>query len=204
MHKKIKLALLASGKGSNVRAIVEAAKDPQFPAYPGVIICDQKSAPVLAFAKEKEIPYVFLPGQHFATKLEYDQMLLTLLKQYQIDLIILAGFMRILSPLLIEIFPKRILNIHPSLLPKYPGLNAVGKALQAKDKESGCTVHYVDSGVDTGPVLEQVHVPILKEDTLETLHARIQVQEHLLYPKVIRKICEKLLAMPETKSKSMG
>lgn len=182
---KIKLAVLGSGTGSNLEAIIKATQNPKYPAYVGVVISDQKEAPALKKATAHQIPAVFVNPKLYESREAYDQMLASMLKEYKVDLVILAGFMRILSPIFVQAFPKKILNIHPSLLPKYPGLHAVKEALASGDSHTGCTVHFVDENVDTGPVIAQTKVPIQKGDTEDSLHSRIKEQEHILYPKVI-------------------
>ena len=188
---KVKLAVLVSGTGSNLEAIIKATQNPKYPAYVGVVISDQKEAPALKKAIARQIPAVFVNPKLYESKEAYDQMLASMLKEYKVDLVILAGFMRVLSPLFVQTFPKKILNIHPSLLPRYPGLHAVKEALESGDTHTGCTVHFVDEGVDTGPVILQAKVPIRKGDTEETLHTRIKEQEHKLYPQAIEQILSK-------------
>lgn len=189
---KAKLAVLVSGTGSNLEAIVKATQNPKYPAYVGVVISDQKEALALKKASDHQIPAVFVNPKLYDSREAYDQMLASILKEYKIDLVILAGFMRVLSPLFVQAFSKRILNIHPSLLPKYPGLHAVQEALASGDTQTGCTVHFVDEGVDAGPILLQATVPIQKGDTEETLHARIKEQEHKLYPQTISMVVQKI------------
>ena len=185
---KIKLAVLASGAGTNLEAIIDAAKKESFPAFVGVVVSDNQSAGALKRARHHRVPAVFIDPKLFGSRKDYDQMLIATLKEYKAEFIILAGFMRILSSLFVQMFSKHILNIHPSLLPKYPGLSAVQRALEAGEKETGCTVHYVDEGVDTGPVVLQQTVPILPDDTVERLHQRIHEAEHKLYPKAIESV----------------
>ena len=184
---------MVSGTGSNLEAILKATKNPKYPAYVGVVISDQKDALALKKARDHQIPSVFVNPKLYESRKAYDQMLASMLKEYKVDLVILAGFMRVLSPIFVQAFPKRILNIHPSLLPKYPGLHAVKEALDTGDAHTGCTVHFVDEGVDTGPIISQTKVSILKGDTEESLHTRIKEQEHHLYPKVISDLSKTLL-----------
>ncbi|OGQ16800.1 MAG: phosphoribosylglycinamide formyltransferase [Deltaproteobacteria bacterium RIFCSPHIGHO2_02_FULL_40_11] len=192
MHKKTKLGVLASGKGTNLEAILKACKGKDYPAYVGVVISDQKEAPALQKATAQDVPGIFIDPKLYETREAFDQMLTLTLKQYQVDLVVLAGFMRILSPVFIHAFPKKAINIHPALLPKYPGQHAVQDALKAGEKKTGCTVHFIDEGIDTGPILAQAEVPILENDTVEKLHARIQKEEHALYPKVISDLAKKI------------
>lgn len=189
---KVKLGILVSGTGSNMDAIVTACKVEDYPAYVGVVISNLKGAPALQKANTAGIPAVFINPKLFESREAYDQMLVATLKEYKVQLVILAGFMRILTKDFVHAFPKRILNIHPSLLPKFPGLHAVRDALQAGAKETGTTVHFVDEGVDTGPVIRQAKVPVHAGDTEETLHERIKQEEHKLYPKAISQVAMSL------------
>ncbi len=189
---KVKLAILVSGTGSNMDAIVLACKEKTYPAYVGVVISDRKEAPALKKASDAGIPAIFINPKLYESRTAYDQMLIATLKEYKVGLIILAGFMRILSPDFIHAFPKRILNIHPSLLPKFPGLHAVRDALHAGAKETGTTVHFVDEGVDTGPIILQTKVSIVPTDTEEILHERIKQEEHKLYLKAIAQVAKTL------------
>ncbi len=189
---KIKLAVLVSGTGSNLEAIIKATQKPGYPATVGVVMSDQKEALALKKAMAHKIPAVFVNPKLYESREAYDQMLASMLKEYKVDLVILAGFMRVLSAIFVQAFPKKILNIHPALLPKYPGLHAVKEALKSGDTHTGCTVHFVNEGVDTGPIIAQTKVSIQKGDTETTLHARIKEQEHILYPKVIADISQSL------------
>lgn len=198
-NERVKLAVLVSGKGSNLKAIIAATekKGPPakgFPAQVQVVISDKQHSGGLEMARGKNIPAIFIDPKTFESREAYDQMLMATIKEYNIDLIVLAGFMRVLSPMFVKAFPKQILNIHPSLLPQFPGLHAVKDALLAKVKTTGCTVHYVDEGIDTGPVIMQRMVSVLPEDTEDSLHARIQQEEHILYPEAIEFILCKHLS----------
>ncbi|MBI3017696.1 MAG: phosphoribosylglycinamide formyltransferase [Deltaproteobacteria bacterium] len=192
-NPKAKLAVLVSGTGSNLEAIIKATQNSKYPAYVGVVISDQKEALALKKATAHQIPAVFVNPKLYDSREAYDQMLASMLKEYKVDLVILAGFMRVLSPIFVQAFPKKILNIHPALLPKYPGLHAVKEALESGDSHTGCTVHFVDEGVDTGPIIAQTQVSIKKGDTQDSLHARIKEQEYTLYPKAISDISHSLL-----------
>lgn len=185
-NPKSRLAVLVSGKGTNLEAVIRATQEPAYPAIVQVVLSDKQDCLALQRAKNHGIPAIFIDPQLFPTKEAYDQMLVATLKEYKIDLVVLAGFMRILTPLFVRSFPHRILNIHPSLLPQFPGLNAVKKTLDARAKKTGCTVHYVDEGVDTGPVILQKEVSILPDDTEESLLSRIHDLEHRLYPEAIK------------------
>ncbi len=190
-NNKARLAVLASGNGTNLEAIIRAAENPAYPAVVSVVLSDQRDCFALARTRKAGIPAVFIDPSLFPTKEAYDQMLVTTIKEYKIDLVILAGFMRILSPLFVRSFPNQILNIHPSLLPDLPGLNAVKKALDLHLPKTGCTIHYVDEGVDTGPLILQEEIPIHPDDTEESLHNRIHTVEHRLYPQAIKLVLSK-------------
>jgi phosphoribosylglycinamide formyltransferase-1 len=183
----VKLGILGSGKGSNCRAILEAIRDGKLKADVAVVISDVFDAPILEIARAFGVPNAFLPPGHFRTRLEpaVEEQLVKMLRDVHVDLVVLAGFMRVLKSPMLQAFPRRIINIHPSLLPEFPGLEAWKQALAADVSETGCTVHYVDEAIDHGDVLAQTKLSILPNDTAETLHARIQAAEHELYPRVI-------------------
>ena len=183
----LKLGILGSGKGSNFRAIADAIAAGTLDAEVRVVISDVESAGILDLARERGVRAEFLAPGKFRTKLEPDaeQRLVDLLKSASVEWVVLAGWMRMIKSPLLEAFPRRIINIHPSLLPTFPGLEAWKQALAAGATETGCTVHYVDAGMDTGEIIAQRTVPILPNDTAESLHARIQVAEHALYPEVL-------------------
>ena len=185
----LRLGILGSGKGSNCRAILERISDGSLQAEARIILSDVSDAGILDIAREFGVPHAYLPPGPFRTKLspEAEEELVRHLRDAGVELVVLAGFMRVLKAPTLEAFPHRIVNLHPSLLPKFPGLAAWKQALQAGEKVTGCTVHYVDAGVDTGEIIAQREVPILQDDTAETLHARIQVAERELYPEVIRR-----------------
>jgi phosphoribosylglycinamide formyltransferase 1 len=192
--KPIPLGILGSGKGSNCRAILESIRSGALAAEVRVVISDVFDAPILDIAREFSVPNTYLPPGRFHTRLEpqAETDLVRMLREASVELVVLAGFMRILKSPMLEAFPRRIVNIHPSLLPKFPGLEAWKQALGAGEKLTGCTVHYVDEQIDRGDVIAQREVPILPNDTPETLHARIQIVEHELYPTVIGQICRQL------------
>ncbi len=186
------IGILGSGKGSNCRAILERIRDGTLCAEARVVIADVFNAGILRTAKEFGVPNAFLPPGNFRTKLEpeAEAALVQLLRDAAVELVVLAGFMRVLKEPTLSAFPHRIINIHPSLLPKFPGLEAWKQALAAGETVTGCTVHYVDAGIDSGEIIAQREVPILPNDTPETLHARIQIAERELYPEVIAQFCE--------------
>ncbi len=188
--KRLALGILGSGKGSNCRAILESIRSGELPAEVRVVISDVLEAPILEIAREFSVANAYLPPGEFRTRLEpkSEMELVRMLRDAGVELVILAGFMRVLKAPMLEAFPRRILNIHPSLLPKYPGLEAWKQALAAGEKITGCTVHCVDERIDHGEIIAQREVPILPNDTPETLHARIQIAEHALYPAAIAEL----------------
>ena len=183
----LKLGILGSGKGSNFRAVADAIAAGKLAAEVRIVLSDVESAGILDLARERGLRAEFLAPGKFKTKLEpaAEQRLVALLQEAGVEWVVLAGYMRMIKAPLLEAFPRRIINIHPSLLPNFPGLEAWKQAVAAGAKETGCTVHYVDAGMDTGEIIAQRAVPILENDTAETLHARIQVAEHALYPEVL-------------------
>ena len=188
---RLALGILGSGKGSNCRAILERIRDGTLAAEARVVVSDVLDAPILDIAREFSVPNAYLNPGHFKTRLEpnTEAELVRMLQDCGVTLVALAGFMRVLKAPMLEAYPGRILNIHPSLLPKFPGLMAWKQALDAGEKVTGCTVHHVDQQIDHGDILAQREVPILPNDTAESLHERIQVQERILYPEVIGRFC---------------
>ena len=191
--KALGLGILGSGKGSNCRALLEAIRAGTLPARARVVISDVLDAPILDIAREFSVPNAYLPPGQFRTRLEpnVETELVRMLRDAGVDLVVLAGFMRVLKSPTLEAFRRRIINIHPSLLPKFPGLEAWKQALAAGETVTGCTVHYVDEKIDHGDIIAQRQVPILPSDSAESLHARIQIAEHELYPAVIAQMCAK-------------
>ena len=187
MTPPLVLGVLGSGKGSNFAAIAEAIRDGWLNARVALVVSDVPDAGILRLAKSHGAPAVHLPPGRFKTKLEPEGefALAQTLQAAGVELVVLAGYMRLLKEPMVTAFPRRIINIHPSLLPKYPGLTAWQQALDAGETETGCTVHYVDLGMDTGPIIAQESVPVFPHDTADALHARIQEAEHRLYPQVI-------------------
>jgi phosphoribosylglycinamide formyltransferase-1 len=183
----VRLGILGSGKGSNYVAIHEAIVRGELLAAECVVLSDIPDAGILAHAARFGVPHQFIAPGPFRTKLDpaAEARYVEALRAAQVDLVILAGFMRVIKQPLLDAFPDRILNIHPSLLPHFKGLAAWSQALQAGVPETGCTVHLVNADIDAGRILAQARVPVLQEDTAETLHARIQVEEHRLFPKAI-------------------
>ena len=190
--KHLPIGILGSGKGTNSRAILERIRSGDVAAEVRLVVSDVLDAPILDIAREFGVPNAYLPPGRFRTRLEpeTEEQLVRMLREAGVELVALAGFMRVLHEPMLKAFPRRIINIHPSLLPKFPGLEAWKQALAAGEKVTGCTVHYVDEKVDHGQILAQREVRILPNDTPERLHSRIQVLEHELYPAVIAELCE--------------
>lgn len=182
------LGILASGSGSNFEAIAKAIEAGALAARIRVLICNQPEAKVLQRADGLQIPSVVLDHRLIKPRQVLDQAIVDTLRAYQVDWVVMAGWMRLVTPVLIDAYPGRILNIHPSLLPSFPGLHAVEQALAYGVKVSGCTIHIVTPEMDSGPIVAQAAVPVLDTDTPETLHARIQVQEHRLIVASIRQL----------------
>ncbi len=186
----VNIGVLGSGKGSNCRAILRSIRDGKLEAKATVVISDVLEAPILEIAGEFGVPNAYLPPGHFRTRLEpiVEEQLVEMLRNAGAEVVVLAGFMRVLKEPMLAAFPRRIVNIHPSLLPKFPGLEAWKQALAANEKWTGVTVHYVDARVDHGDIILQREVPILPGDTPESLHARIQEVEHMLYPEALEQV----------------
>ena len=192
-RSKHRLAILLSGRGSNFEAIADAVSEGTIPnAEIVAVLSDVPEARGLARARERGLPGFAVDRRAFSSRRAHEEAMLAILETERPELICLAGYMRLLSPEFIRRYPARILNIHPSLLPRFPGLDAQRQALLAGEAESGCTVHYVDEGTDTGPILLQRKVPILQGDTEETLSSRILEQEHLAYPEAISRVLSEL------------
>ena len=185
LSQPLSLGVMASGKGSNLVAVASAIAQGKLNATIKVVIYNKAQAKVKEKAAEFGIPTVFCNHRDYATREAFDQVLVETLKAHQVDWVLMAGWMRVVTPVLINAFPDHIINIHPSLLPSFKGINGVESALKAGVKIAGCTVHLVRPEVDSGPILMQAAVPILKGDTAETLHQRIQQQEHHILPSAI-------------------
>ena len=188
----IGLGIVGSGKGSNCRAILEQIRNGNLCAEARVVISDVFDAGILDIAREFGVPNAYLAPGNFRTRLspEAELALVRMLRDAAVELVVLAGYMRVLKGPTLEAFPHKILNIHPSLLPKFPGLEAWKQALAAHETVTGCTVHYADPGVDSGEIIAQREVPILPDDTPESLHERIQIAERELYTAVIAQFCD--------------
>ena len=190
-----KLAVLVSGRGSNLQAIIDSIEREELDAHLSIVISNTKDAMALKRAEKHGIKTIFIDPSTYINSKEYDKALVLKLKEFSIDLICLAGYMRILGEEVIQTFEKKIINIHPSLLPAFPGLNAQKQAINHGVKFSGCTVHFVDSGVDNGPIILQTVVPVYDNDDEKSLSRRILEQEHYLYPKAIKMIQEKKIRL---------
>ncbi|MDR2849692.1 MAG: phosphoribosylglycinamide formyltransferase [Verrucomicrobiota bacterium] len=194
---KLRIGVLGSGSGSNMQSVLDAIRDGALDAELRLVLSDVHGATILDRAQRHSIPCEWLDCAPYKTKLdgEAEQRCIARLNACGVDTVVLAGFMRIVKPGLLKAFPGRVLNIHPALLPAFPGLHAWKQALDYGAKVAGCTVHFVDAGTDTGPIIVQKCVPVLEDDTPETLHARIQVEEHKAYPEALRLLSEGRLSI---------
>ena len=188
------LGILISGRGSNMQAILDAVRQGELEAQVGIVVSNVATAVGLSRAKEAGVPTVMIDHKNFTFREEFDGAVVDELKKRKVDVVCLAGFMRLLSSFFVRAFPGRILNIHPSLLPSFPGLNAQRQALEHGVKVSGCTVHIVDEELDHGPIMLQTAVPVKDDDTEETLSARILEEEHRAYPRAIRLLLDRVNA----------
>jgi phosphoribosylglycinamide formyltransferase-1 len=197
VNSTFRIGVLGSGKGSNFVALADAIAAGKIPAEIAIVLGDVEPAGILARARERKIPAQFVPPGKFRTKLEEaaEHALVTALQNARVDLIVLAGFMRVLKGDFLRAFEGRIVNIHPSLLPSFPGLEGWRQALDYGVKVAGCTVHFVDAGVDSGAIIGQQTVPVLDHDTAESLHARIHAAEHELYPKCIAALARREISV---------
>jgi len=190
MKQPLAVGVLVSGRGSNLQALLEACAAPDFPARVAVVISDREHAPALQRARAAGVEAVWINPKDFVTRESFDLTLVRELEKRQVGLVCHAGFMRILSAAYVQAFAGRALNIHPSLLPAFPGLHAQRHALEHGAKVAGCTVHFVDEAVDAGPIVLQAAVPVEPHDTEETLSVRILKEEHRLYPAAVRLFAE--------------
>lgn len=184
--KKLRVGVLASGRGSNLQAIIDASEGGSIPAEVAVVVSDNSGAMALDRARKHGIPAVYIHPPYYQDKEEYEQRIVLEMKEYGVDLVCLAGYMRLAGKVLLEEFPDRIMNIHPALLPSFRGLHGQRQAVEYGVRYSGCTVHFVDGGMDTGPIILQAVVPVLQEDGEEDLAARILEQEHVIYPEAVK------------------
>ena len=192
MNKTFRLGVLGSGKGSNFAAIADACAAGQIPAEIAIVLSDVEGAGILQHARDRKLPAEFIAPGKFRTKLDEDaeRAYIARLQSAEVDLVVLGGFMRILKGDFLRAFPQRVVNIHPSLLPAFPGLEAWKQALDYGVKIAGCTVHFVDQGIDSGPIIAQETVPVLDGDTAATLHERIQQAERRLYPAAVAALAQ--------------
>ena len=184
----VKLGIMASGKGSNFEVVAQAIKHRQLNAQIQVLIYNNPAIQAVERAERWGVPAILLNHRTYKRREDLDTAIVEVLRQYEVEWIVMAGWMRIITPVLIDAFPDKIINIHPSLLPSFKGAHAVEQALEAGVKITGCTVHLVRPEVDSGPILVQAAVPVLSDDTAETLHARIQVQEHRILPQALAQL----------------
>lgn len=193
----LRVAVLASGRGSNLQAVIDAIEAGQVHAKIVAVISNKKDAVALERARTHGLPDLFVDPKPFAGRPDsreaYDRALLELLNKHDVELVLLAGYMKIVTSVLVNAYANRMMNIHPSLLPSFPGLDVQKKAIEWGCKLAGCTVHFVTEGVDEGPIILQAAVPILDEDTPDTLAARILEQEHKIYPRAVRLFAENRL-----------
>jgi phosphoribosylglycinamide formyltransferase-1 len=190
MAKKLRLGVLASGSGTNLQSIIDRCQDGSLDAEVAIVICNNPGAGALDRATKAGVLSRCIDHRQFPSREDFDTAVVKALQEAGVELVVLAGFMRIITQTFIDAFPERVINIHPALLPAFPGLHVQQQAIDYGARFSGCTVHFVDGGVDTGPVLIQAVVPILQDDTAETLAARILEQEHRIYPRAIQLIAE--------------
>ncbi|HWR55359.1 MAG TPA: phosphoribosylglycinamide formyltransferase [Negativicutes bacterium] len=188
--KKLRIGVLVSGRGSNLQAIIDAVRAGWLPVEIGVVISDKPEAYALERARRADIPAVVIERGSYESRGAFEQAMLAALAAAGVELITLAGFMRILSGDFTARYAQRVINIHPALLPAFPGLHAQAQALAYGVKVTGCTVHFVDEGMDTGPIILQAAVPVEEDDTEETLSQRILTQEHRLYPLALQLLAE--------------
>ena len=201
--KKIKLGVLVSGRGSNLQAIIDAIERGEIPAEIAVVISNVAGVLALERAKKHKIKAVVVDSKNFDDKEKYEGQIIKVFEDEKVDLICLAGYMKLLSPEFVERFKGRMINIHPALLPAFLGLHVQRKALDYGVKFSGATVHFVDEGCDSGPIIIQAVVPVLDDDTEETLSARILEQEHKIYPEAIRLFAEGKLRLEGRRVKNV-
>lgn len=185
-----KIAVFASGNGSNLEALLRAVKENRLQAQIQLVVCDRPGAYCLKRAALWQVPYLVFDPACFPNKAYYEKMIKEKLELLEVEYLVLAGYMRLIGPTLLERFPRQIINIHPSLLPQFPGKDAVGQALTAGVAESGVTIHYVDEGIDTGPIIAQEKVTLSPNETRASLEAKIHELEHRLYPQVLQHVFE--------------
>ena len=193
LHPPLILGMMASGSGSNFEAVATAIEQSRLNAQIAVLIYNKPDIQAIERAQTRGIPAVFFDRHEYSTRAELDRAIVKTFQAHQVECVVMAGWMRVITQVLIEAYPERLINIHPSLLPSFTGLHAIEQALAAGVKITGCTVHLVTLEVDRGPILIQAAVPVLPDDTVETLHARVQVQEHKILPLAIDSIASQRL-----------
>lgn len=190
MPKQLRIGVLASGGGTNLQSIIDRCGDGSLDAEIAIVICNNPGAGALERAARAGIQTRCINHREYESREGFDKAVVKALQEAGVELVVLAGFMRIITQTFIDAFPDRVINIHPALLPSFPGMHVQQQAIDYGARFSGCTVHFVDGGVDTGPILIQAVVPVMQDDTAETLAARILEQEHSIYPRAIQLIAE--------------
>ena len=187
---RLKIGVLASGSGSNLQAIIDASRMGMIPVEVALVLSDKSDAYALQRAEQVGIATAVVCPAEYASREEYDAEIVRLLQQAGVEAVALAGYMRLVTTVLLDAFPQRVLNIHPALLPSFPGLHGQRQAFEYGVKVAGCTVHFVDAGLDSGPIILQAPVPVLEDDDADTLAARILEQEHIIYPLALKLLAE--------------
>ena len=188
----MRVAIFASGNGTNFEVLTNHFQKGDIPGKLALLFCNHPDAPVMERAKRLGVPAESFTVKSCGGKEEYEKQVLKLLHKYQIDFIILAGYLRVVGPTILDHYDHRIVNLHPAWLPEYPGLHSIERAFNDHKKQTGVTVHYIDSGLDSGPIIAQRHVPILADDTVDTLEARVHETEHQLYPEAVKQVLTEL------------
>ncbi|GAJ25185.1 phosphoribosylglycinamide formyltransferase [Liquorilactobacillus sucicola DSM 21376 = JCM 15457] len=187
----MKVAILASGNGTNFEILAKKFESNELAGKLALLFCDHPDAPVVKRAEKYQVPVRTFTVKECGGKLPYEERIMKILKEFQIDFIVLAGYLRVIGPTILQNYEGKIVNLHPAYLPEYPGLHSIERAFADHRKQTGVTVHFVDDGLDSGPIIRQEHVPILSTDTVETLEQRVHECEHRLYPQVIKEILPK-------------
>ncbi len=202
--RKLRLGVLASGGGTNLQSIIDNCQRQEIDAEIALVLCNNPNAGALKRAQKARLPQLCINHRDFSERQDFDQAVVSALQEAGVELVVLAGFMRIISEDFLEAFPQKIINIHPALLPAFPGLHVQRKALEYGARFSGCTVHLVDNGVDTGPIILQAVVPIFEQDDEASLSARILEQEHKIYPQAIQLFAEERIQITGRNVKISG
>jgi len=204
MKSKLRLGVLASGGGTNLQSIIDSCEDGSLQAEIVLVLCNNPDAGALQRATKHNLPSLCIDHRDFSSREDFDRAVVAALREHGVDLVVLAGFMRLITATFLDAFPQRIINIHPALLPAFPGLHVQRKALEYGARFAGCTVHFVDDGVDTGPIIIQAVVPVLDDDDEASLSARILEQEHRVYPRAIQLIAEGRVSIDGRRVKIAG